>query len=188
MGLVHIYMARRQWADAKTLCQKFSKSAKPSFQQWGQATLQKIEAHSNGFQALSVAKPTASINSGFQPLTPSSRPRADAEGDIHDESKSDLQNLSTNLFDKPASQSANQPANQPASPPAIQPGDPKTYEWPHAGRLDQGRRLGKMKRIAPLAGPSLWDNNALCYQPLFGADSGDRKQQIPEFDAPFFTF
>lgn len=149
MGLARVYMAQQDWGKATALCQELSKNSKPSIQQWALNTLNKIgdRAKSSSAQPISQlpvqsAKPSAS---GFHPLSP--EPTDPTVSIFHYAYLNGEANESTEPA--PAVQaSAQQPSVEQLffeTSPAEQASE-QTYEWPNAGRLSQGRSLGKMKR------------------------------------------
>lgn len=137
MGLVRVYMAQQEWAKAKSLCKKISRSSQPSVQQWAKTTLGKIEARMPQ-PSPSSSKPK-STPSGFVPLD-ASLPEAPAVSMFHyaylngedDPPTADSHTAELSAADSAVSDES--------------PVKPQSYEWPNAGRLAKGRKLGKMKR------------------------------------------
>ena len=160
MGLVRVYMAQQNWQAAQTLCQKIGKSPKPSVQQWSQDTLAKIERRANRSKNEAVSAQSSLPNgSGFELLPTDSQPTGAAEN--KEKTTQTTQTTQTNpqsifhyahLNQEIEVSDESMPENgaSPAESPQLvdrKPVDhkPVDYEWTYAGRLKQGRSLGKIK-------------------------------------------
>ena len=158
MGLVRVYMAQQNWQAAQTLCQKIGRSPKPSVQQWSQDTLAKIERRAARAknEAVSTQSPPPN-SSGFELLPTEPQPdhfpkQSQSFHDVSDEVAKPTTpqssifhyahlNQEIEVSDEPVLENVASPAESP------QPVDrkPVDCEWTYAGRLKQGRSLGKIK-------------------------------------------
>ncbi len=147
IGLVRTYMAQQDWHRARSLCQEISQSPKLAAQQWAAAILTKIERQ--------IAQPGQDL-SGFQlispedaiiPAAPSHRPERDLASpppvDHSNSGRADQDNERPNaqasMFHYTYLNGAY--LNEEATANSA-----TGYEWGYAGRLAQGRSLGKIKR------------------------------------------
>jgi Zn-dependent protease with chaperone function len=141
MGLVRVYMAQQDWGPAKTLCQKISESPKPAVQQWAKSTLNKIHAKAGTSLDAQPAHATSPKNTIHN-----------ASGSWVDNPPPGISifhyaylNGDADLNGKADSNGEVEATALPVNPPASQ-----GYELPHAGRLSQGRTLGKKKKRTQL--------------------------------------
>jgi Zn-dependent protease with chaperone function len=136
MGLVRVYMAQQDWESAKTLCQKMGRSPKTSVQQWAQLTLNKIQDKAGISLDQPLTQPLNQKASGFQPPSPDLPANLSAQSDAP--AKISMFHYAYLNGEVDENGEVNENAESASG---------QHYEWPNAGRLSQGRVLGKkMKR------------------------------------------
>jgi Zn-dependent protease with chaperone function len=154
MGLVRIYMAQQDWPRAKTLCQKISKSSKPAVQQWAQSTLTKIQDKAIQVKPQSKDKPQSrnkpQSNSGLTPSLAAPARQNESGPTVGDVppavSMFHYAYLNGELNGEVGESVESESVEEEIVKEESAEFDSPCYELPNAGRLSQGRTLGKMKR------------------------------------------
>ncbi len=120
VGLVRIYMAQKNWSQAKTLCQKVGASSNPALRQWSQETLEKI---SEGMKSTTIHTNSmfhyAALNAGTSVETVS---EIDKKQPVKQQGE-----------EKQGGEKQRDPNAQ------------ETLKWIYADRLSQGRSLRSIK-------------------------------------------
>ncbi|MEO0770535.1 MAG: M48 family metalloprotease [Cyanobacteria bacterium J06649_4] len=122
VGLVKVYVAQKNWSDAKSLCQKIGTSTKPSLQQWSKKTLEKIDRRMASVVIAEEKNATslASDNkSGFQPLNASPETKAGVSGKSLVNKSSD----SKRIVNRQTAVDPSTPKQRIATPPATEQAD-----------------------------------------------------------------
>ncbi|WP_121968071.1 M48 family metalloprotease [Leptolyngbya sp. BC1307] len=163
MGLVRTYMAQKDWQRARSLCQEISQSPKLAAQQWAAAILTKIERqitqpiqNLSGFQPIAPDEAIAPPSQARQPELDLAKPlpvgQSDSQADQADE-RSDAQvsmfhyaYLNGEIAAAPTDEDRAVTALQDESKPSQAADSEAGYQRVYAGRLAQGRSLGKLKR------------------------------------------
>ncbi|MGB3786903.1 MAG: zinc metalloprotease HtpX, partial [Phormidesmis sp.] len=148
MGIVQVYIAQKQWAEAEELCHKISKKTSiPALQKWGRETLARIEDHKAKSDRGSDAISGIENKSGFQPIETNSQITYEQTSKpqisifhyayLNDE----IEEMDAEAGPGTESTSASESTSATESS-----ARDEGRLWIYAGRLKQGRSLGRVKR------------------------------------------
>ncbi len=148
MGIVQVYIAQKQWAEAEELCRKiYKKTSIPAPQKWAKETLASIEGQQAKSDRVSGAVASVENKSGFQPIE--TGPKI-----IHEQTPTPQISIFhyTYLNDEieeidveagPMTESTSVSKSTSATESSA---TDEGHLWIYAGRLKQGRSLGRVKR------------------------------------------
>ena len=164
MGLVRIFMAQEKWPGAHRICLALTESQKPAVQAWAQAALAKIEPHLLPLPAESepVSSESQSAKSGFTPFSSHTPGCSNSSLSIfhyaylNGEDAERIEKAGEEETEVVDAIASNQPVDleekkllapvrttdTTSQHSAFSP----NFTWVNAGRLQQGRPLGKIKR------------------------------------------
>lgn len=136
MGIVQVYIAQKQWTEAKALCQEISrKTSKPAPQAWVEKTLASIEGQIAQSDAVGAAL-NSENNSGFWPIA--------SQAQTARQDKMPAEPIS--IFHYAYLNDEATQADVEATPSTESSPTDESCLWIYADRLKQGRRLGRVKR------------------------------------------
>ncbi|MEO0648244.1 MAG: tetratricopeptide repeat protein, partial [Cyanobacteria bacterium J06650_10] len=175
MGLVRVYMAQKEWDKAKALCMQLSTSPKPTVQQWSKKTLAKIARRSvvvnpvehgsnaqgsSGFQLIEGDAVKRTVEPSPRKTSPSAQTTMTQTSVIsktvepapvsmfhYDYLNGEERNADKSLTE---AEPVEQVVTSALAESAVLDGTDNSVSaklgWIYAGRLNQGKSLGKIKR------------------------------------------
>ncbi len=148
MGIVQVYIAQKQWAEAEELCHKiFKKTSIPASQKWVKETLARIEDHKAKSDRGSDAISGVENKSGFQPIETNSQityeqtPKPQISIFHYAYLNDEIEEINAEAGPGTESTSASESTSATKSS-----ATDEGRLWIYADRLKQGRSLGRVKR------------------------------------------